>query len=191
MVAAEEYIPEEPEASTANQPSGDVSTEDLRQALEEARAQSERYLANWQRAQAAFINFRRRTEQERSDQSKYASALLLVQLLPVRDDLERALGSVSSALAGLSWVDGIRLIYRKLEMVLETQGLTEITAMGERFDPSIHEAVHFAEGEEGRVISVVQKGYRLYDRVIRPALVVVGKGTGSGDSGEQPDATAN
>ncbi len=146
-------------------------------------------MANWQRAQADFIDFRRRAEQERAEQAKYAGAMLIVQLLPIQDDLERALQSVSPALAGLSWVEGIHLIYRKLQMVLEAQGLSEISAQGERFDPGIHEAVHYADGEDGHVLSVVQKGYRLYDRVIRPALVVVGKGDAiarSHDTGETP-----
>ena len=75
------------------------------------------------------------------------------------------------------------LFRSKLQMVLEGQGLTEVSAQGERFDPSIHEAVHFADGEDGLVLSVVQKGYRLYDRVVRPALVVVGRGGPGEQSG--------
>lgn len=190
MVVQEEHVPEEQAAPAAEQPPPtDLSPDELRQALDDARSQADRYLANWQRAQADFTNYRRRNEQERTEQAKYASAFLLVQLLAIQDDLERALSSVSPALAGMSWVEGIRLIYRKLQMVLEAQGLTEILAQGQRFDPSIHEAVHYADGEEGRVISVVQKGYRLYDRVIRPALVVVGKG-GQDTSGE-PSPPAN
>jgi molecular chaperone GrpE len=156
----------------------DVVAEDvesLKKALAEEKAKAEGYLANWQRAQADFINFKRRMEQERSETAKAANAMLMLNLLPVLDDLERALESVSVKLAGLTWVDGIHLIYRKLLAILEGYGLSEIKALGEPFDPNLHEAVLYGEGEEGKVIEELQKGYKLYDRVIRPAMVKVGK----------------
>jgi molecular chaperone GrpE len=148
----------------------------LRKALAEEKARAESHLANWQRAQADFINLRRRHEQERGEVTKFANATLLLSLLPVVDDLERALASVSPKLAGITWVDGIRLIYRKLQATLEAQGLSEIKAMGEPFDPHIHEATMYGEGEEGTIVEELQKGYKLHDRVIRPTMVVVGKG---------------
>lgn len=157
----------------------DVVAEDvesLKKALAEEKAKAEGYLANWQRAQADFINFKRRVEQERSETVKAANAMLMLNLLPVLDDLERALESVSVKLAGLTWVDGIHLIYRKLLAILEGYGLSEIEALGEPFDPNLHEAVLYGEGEEGKVIEELQKGYKLYDRVIRPTIVKVGKG---------------
>ena len=80
-------------------------------------------------------------------------------------------------LAGLSWFDGIYLIYRKLQQLLENSGVTPIQTEGQAFDPRFHEAVAHAEGEEGKVISEVQRGYKLHDRVLRPAMVVVGKGS--------------
>jgi len=98
-------------------------------------------------------------------------------LLPMIDDLERALMNVDTHLAGLTWVDGIRLIHRKFQAVLEMTGVQEIEADGETFDPSQHEAVSQGPGEENKIIAVVQKGYRLGDRVIRPAMVVVGDGS--------------
>jgi len=155
---------------------GELDVESLKQAFAEAKAKAESYLANWQRAQADFINYKRRAEQEKEELTKFASAMLILNLLPVLDDMERALASLSTRLAGLTWVDGIRLIYRKLQAVLEAQGLTQIQTAGERFDPALHEAVLQAEGEEGMIIEELQKGYKLHDRVIRPALVVVGKG---------------
>lgn len=148
----------------------------LRKALAEEKARAESHLANWQRAQADFINLRRRHEQERDEVTRFANATLLLSLLPVVDDLERALASVSPKLAGMTWVDGIRLIYRKLQATLDAQGLSEIKAMGETFDPHIHEATMYGEGEEGIVVEELQKGYKLHDRVIRPTMVVVGKG---------------
>ena len=110
-------------------------------------------------------------------------------ILPLLDDLERALQSVDVRLAGLTWVDGVRLIHRKFQAVLEISGVQEIEADGATFDPTLHEAVMFGEGEEGKVISVVQKGYTLNGRVLRPAMVVVGKGTegARGEPGAQPE----
>jgi len=109
--------------------------------------------------------------------------MLIVNILPVLDDLERALQSVSKELAGLTWVDGIQIIYRKLQMVLEAQGLKPIEAVGKAFDPNAHEAVLRAPGEEGIVLAELQRGYMLHDRVIRPALVKVGNG--EADQGPQ------
>jgi molecular chaperone GrpE len=150
--------------------------ESLKEALSEEKAKAEEYLANWQRAQADFINYKRRIEQERGETAKFANAMLILNLLPVLDDLERALESVSVKLAGLTWVDGIALVYRKLQAILEGHGLNEIKALGEPFDPNLHEAVLFGEGEEGVVIEELQKGYKLHDRVIRPTMVKVGRG---------------
>ena len=150
--------------------------ESMKKVLGEERARAESYLAQCQRAQADYLNLKRRTEQEKGEMTQFANSMLILNLLPVLDDLDRALNSVSSTLAGLTWVEGVRLIYRKLEAVLQAQGISDIKAIGERFDPNIHEAVLHREGEEGVVLEEVQKGYRLQDRVIRPSMVVVGQG---------------
>ena len=150
--------------------------ESLKQVLAEEMVKAEGYLANWQRAQADFINYKRRNEQEREEFTKFANATLMLSLLPILDDLERAFNSVPPRLAKLSWVDGIKLIERKFRTSLEAQGLTTIKALGEPFDPNFHEAVRQDKGKEGMVIEEVQKGYKLYDRVIRPSRVVVGNG---------------
>jgi len=165
--------------------------ESLKKALAEEKAKAEDYLANWQRAQADFINYKRRVEQERNEATKFANAMLVLNLLPVLDDLERALENVSTKLAGLTWVEGIRLIYRKLQAVLQGHGLIEIKALGQPFDPNLHEAVLYGEGEEGMVIEELQKGYMLHDRVLRPTMVKVGRSkeekeeTGETDEGGQ------
>jgi len=148
----------------------------LREALAEERKKTEENLAGWQRAQADFINYKRRTEQEKEDISKFANSILMLSLLPVLDDLERALTSVPSNLTKLSWVDGLKLIKRKFQASLEAQGLTEIEALGEPFDPNLHEAMRQGKGKEGIVIEETQKGYKLNDRVLRPSQVVVGNG---------------
>ena len=151
------------------------SIEGLRQQLAQEKERAEAYLANWQRAAADFQNYKRRVEQERAEVARLANAALIINLLPLMDDLERALDSVDTRLAGMTWLDGIRLIERKFQALLEMSGVTEIEADGQDFDPNVHEAVTFGEGEENKVISVVQKGYSLGGRVLRPALVVVGK----------------
>jgi len=150
--------------------------EALKQALAEEKEKAEGYLANWQRAQADFINYKRRSEQEKEEISKFANSLLMLNLLPVLDDLERAFASIPPHLANLTWVDGIRLIERKLQASLEAQGLSLIKAIGEPFDPELHEAAMHSKGKEGIVIEELQKGYKLHDRVIRPTMVVVGNG---------------
>jgi molecular chaperone GrpE len=150
--------------------------ESLKKSLAEEKEKAEKYLANWQRAEADLANLKKRAEQEKSEITNFANGMLIVNLLPILDDFERALDSVSSKLAGLTWVDGIRLIQRKLQAVLEAQGLSQIEALGRDFDPTLHEAVLVGEGEEGKVIEEIQKGYKFHERVLRPALVKVGKG---------------
>jgi molecular chaperone GrpE len=148
----------------------------LQQALAEEKEKSERYLANWQRCQADFDNYKKRSEQERGEVIELASRALISNLLPVMDDLERALALVPTELEELNWTEGIRLIYNKFRATLEAQGLAEIKARGEPFDPRLHEAIMQQDGEEGMVIEETQKGYKFKEKVIRPSLVIVGKG---------------
>ena len=173
-------IPSESDDSQASEVEPEVTeVEDiaaLKQSLVEAEAKAEANLANWQRAQADFINYKRRTEQERKEISQFAKATLILELLPVLDDLERAYAVIPLRLAKNSWVEGIRLIWSKLQTTLEAQGLSEIKAVGEPFDPHLHEAVRQDKGKESVVIEEVQKGYKFHDRVIRPSKVVVGNG---------------
>ena len=163
--------------------------ESLKQALAEAQQKAEEYLANWQRTQADFINYKRRTEQERQDFSRFANANLSLSLLPVLDDLERALSSTpQTKSAKHSWVEGVRLVDRKFRTTLEAQGVTPIKALGEPFDPNFHEAVRQDKGKEGIVIEEIQKGYMIHDKLLRPAKVVVGDGSTEDDKEEPTDA---
>jgi molecular chaperone GrpE len=155
----------------------------LRALLQEEREKAASYMQNWQRAAADYQNFKRRVEDERGETARLASAAFIINLLPLIDDLERALHNVDGHLAGLTWVDGIRLIHRKFIALLEMSGVEEIAADGQSFDPSVHEAVAQVPGDENKVVSVVQKGYKLGDRVVRPAMVVVGAG-GAANEGE-------
>jgi len=173
-------IPREPEEGQTNEVKQEVTEvedmETLKKIFAEEKEKAEGYLANWQRAQADFINYKRRSEQEKEEISKFANAVLMLNLLPVLDDLERALASIPPKLVGFTWVEGISLIERKLRTSLEAQGLSQIKALSEPFDPELHEAAMHGKGKEGMVVEELQKGYKLHDRVIRPAMVVVGNG---------------
>lgn len=150
--------------------------EALNEALAEEKARAETNMTGWQRAQADFVNYKRRTEQEMQEIGKRANSTLVLNILPILDDLERALTSVPDDLAGVSWVDGLSLIDRKLRGALEAMGLSPIKAIGEPFDPNIHEAVMQGKGKEGMVIQELEKGYRFQDKIIRPTKVIVGSG---------------
>ena len=147
----------------------------LQAALEEEKTKALHYLSNWQRTQADLVNYKKRSEQERQEAVKYENSLLVLKLLPVLDDLERALGSASGDGGDGSWSEGIKLIHRKLLGVLEAQGLSKVNALGETFDPAVHQAVMRQEGEENKVLGEVQKGYRFNGRLLRPAMVIVGE----------------
>jgi molecular chaperone GrpE len=162
-----------PQAEAAAEPE---TLEAARSLLAEEREKAQRLLANWQRAEADFANYKRRVEQERGEVKRLANAALIINILPILDDLERALASLDIRLVGLTWFDGVRLIYRKLQLVLESAGVSQIEAEGQPFDPRFHEAVMYGEGEEGKVVAEVQRGYKINDRVLRPAMVIVGKG---------------
>lgn len=153
--------------------------EALRQELEEAKAQAAEYLDGWQRARAEFANYKKRNEQERQELFKLANTTLITRLLPIFDDFERAFQTLPRNLLSFTWIDGVALIYRRLQAILEAEGLTLMETEGQSFDPLVHEAVTYeesAEHQEGQIIGEVQKGYKLGDRVLRPALVRVAKG---------------
>ena len=191
MSDEEKPMEEQEAAATGADPGSD--TEALRKALEEQTSKAETHLANWQRAEADLANYKKRTDQERQELSTLANAMLVSGLLPVLDDMERAFDTVDVKLAGLTWVEGLKLIYRKLQLTLETQGLSTINTVGETFDPKVHEAVLETEGEDGKVVGELQKGYRFRERVIRPAMVKVGRGQRQGreeSSSAEPSPSA-
>jgi molecular chaperone GrpE len=174
----QEDAPEEAPADARAEQEEPTDVEGLRARLREEAEKAQNHLSNWQRAAADYQNLKRRMEQERSEVGRLATASLVINLLPLMDDLERALRTVDIKLAGLTWIDGVWLIYRKFQAVLENAGVKEIEADGLPFDPNVHEAISEAPGEEGTVVSVVQKGYMLGERVIRPSMVIVGKKAG-------------
>jgi molecular chaperone GrpE len=163
------------DAALPSSASGDETAE-LREQLEQERARADINFGNWQRATADFQNYKRRTDQEREESARFANTALILNVLPAVDDLERALQHVDPEFEASVWVEGVRQILRKLKGALTAAGVTEIPAVGEPFDPNVHEAIGEDEGESGRVSSEAQRGYRLGNRVIRPSMVVVGRG---------------
>jgi molecular chaperone GrpE len=156
----------EPEAAPPEELAAEREIEDLRRALEERDAQ---YL----RLAADFENFRRRAAQESLDRAQYAAENAAVALLPVLDNLQRA---IQHAPEGDPMVDGVRMVAKQFVDSLRSIGVTPIEAEGQPFDPSLHEAIAGEESPEvdrDTVAAVLQPGYRLHDRVLRPALVRV------------------
>jgi molecular chaperone GrpE len=151
----------------------------LRQQLEATQAQADEYLDDLRRERAAFQNYKKRQESERGELRRRAQVDLLVQLFPILDDMERALETIPDEQADQPWVEGMAFIQRKLQKTLEGLDVVPVEAeAGQSFDPFVHEAVTYEEHQEyeqGKIISVVQKGYRHGERVLRPALVRVAR----------------
>ena len=150
--------------------------QDVEKVLAYTKQKVEEYLDSWKRCQADFINYKRRAEQEKMEMGDYANRQLILTLLPVLDDFQRAFDVIPPKFVKTSWVDGIRLVERKLWSILEAQGLSPIKAVGETFDPNLHEALMHIKGEDGKIVQELQKGYKLNDKVIRPSQVAVGNG---------------
>lgn len=144
--------------------------------FEQAKAEAAEYLDQLQRTQAEFANYKKRIERKREEYISLANAALISKLLPVLDDCKRALQTVPDNLRGLTWVEGIALIERRLQLTLEQEGLAEIEAVGNTFDPELHHAVVSQETTEypdGEIIDELQKGYKLNDKLLRPSMVRV------------------
>lgn len=147
--------------------------EALKKRLAEAEAKASEYRDSWLRSQAEFQNYRKRLERDSELTYTSMNGDIVKKILPVLDDMERALQNRPE---DSSWASGIQLIARKLQNTLENEGVKKIEAEGLEFDPNFHEAISHepADGvQSGHVISVVQSGYMLGERVLRPAMVRV------------------
>lgn len=156
----------------------------LQQELEEQKAKAAEYLDGWQRARAEFANYKKRIEKEQEDMIKSANGAFIVKLLPIMDDFERAFQTLPLDLMGMTWLEGIALIQRKLQVLLEQEGVTVIESEGQMFDPTLHQAVTHEESEEheeGQIMGEVQKGYKMGDKVLRPSLVRVARKASSNE----------
>ena len=143
--------------------------------LQAARDEAQATFGRYQRLAADFDNYKRRTGQELRDRTQYANEELLRKLLPILDNLRRALDHAPEGVDP-NWFEGIKLVTRQFEDTLRAQGLSTIPAIGEKFDPSKHEAIareETDEHEEGTIVEEMQPGYRLHERVLRPTLVKV------------------
>jgi molecular chaperone GrpE len=174
-VAEESMVNEKTENyESAGEETADTLT--VAEQLAVAEAKAAEYLDGWQRARAEFANARKRLEKERGEAYLNASVDIASQLLPSLDDLDRALNSVPATIAQDKWFEGMVLVRRKLQNILENLRVTTIQTVGQPFDPNIHEALSLQpsdEYESGTVIAEAQAGYKLGDRVLRPALVFV------------------
>lgn len=148
----------------------------LEEQLTAVQAEADDYKDRWMRGQAEFANARKRMEKQRLEAYPNATANVMNKLLPIVDDLERAMENIPAEIEGNSWLEGIQLVQRKLATTLENFNVTPIEALGEPFDPNLHEAITQEESEgfeSGAVCRVLQTGYKIGDRVIRPSLVAV------------------
>lgn len=165
--------PVEAEAMPENGEQTETEVETLQRRLEEVQAKAAENLDGWQRTQAEFINYKNRVQRDREMDYASMKGDIIKKVLPVLDDMERALANRPD---GDSWANGMELIARKFQNILEVEGLKRIDAAGQPFDPNFHEAISSEPSEEvesGHVIAVVQNGYMLGERVIRPAMVRV------------------
>lgn len=189
----------EPIEETTDQPPGDTADDapsdvgrdtvtSIETAIEERDANYDRFL----RAQAELDNFRRRVQKERTEDARYASARLARDLLPVLDNLERAIDAAGNTedVAGL--VEGVRMVAKQLHDVLDGHAVKPIDTTGAAFDPNLHEALTQVPSPDHPPMGIVQeveRGWTLHDRVLRPAKVVVSSGppeASSDDSSNQP-----
>ena len=180
-VKAEEKVPEEevpeeevPEEAAGEDKAGEAEAAEKAAADEKtaAEAESERYM----RLMAEFQNYKKRAAKEKTDTLQYANEKIVGDLLPVIDNFERALATETDDLEG--YAKGMQLIFEQFKKALENAGLEEIKAMDEEFDPNVHNAVmtdNIEDKDDGKITKVLQKGYKLRDKVVRPSMVAVNK----------------
>jgi molecular chaperone GrpE len=173
------HVPEaEEKKETAAEAAETVTTETLSAELEKTRAQSLEYFEGWQRERADFTNYKKRIERDQIQMAQAVNGNIIKKYLVVMDDLERALKARPTEGDGAKWAEGIDLVYRKFQTILENENIKRIPADAADFDPNLHEAISHEESpdhESGQVIEVLQQGYMIGDRVLRPALVRVAK----------------
>jgi len=147
--------------------------------VERLRGQAAEYLDGWQRARAEFANYKKRVEREQEESRARVVADMLQDFVTILDDLERALRDRPTDGDAAAWASGIDMIQRKLMAVLDAEGVRPmIPVAGEMFDPNVHEAISHEpspDHTEGQIIGIIHQGYRIGERVIRPALVRVAK----------------
>jgi molecular chaperone GrpE len=146
--------------------------------LDDLRQKTDEFSDGWQRERAEFANYRKRVDRDREMERQNSKIDIIKKYLAVHDDFERALKTIPPESAQAAWLEGLKLIDQKLKNLLEGEGIAPIPVENMAFDPVLHEAISHEENpdfESGQIIEVVQKGYTIGERVIRPALVRVAK----------------
>ena len=169
-----EEVKEEAAEETAEAGTGEKQEEKEAESKPDEKAAEEQESERYMRLMAEFQNFKRRAAREKTDIHAYANEKIIGELLPVLDNFERALGTSTDDAEG--YAKGMELIFQQLKTALEHAGLSEIKALGEEFDPNVHNAVMTEdsdEHEDGHISKVLQKGYKLKDKVIGPSMVAV------------------
>jgi molecular chaperone GrpE len=177
------------DSSPMNEP-GDAASASPADPIAEAKAEAQRFKDQWMRSAADFDNFRKRSRKELEDTRKAGREELLKDLLPVFDNLERAMTSAERATEVKPVSDGLKLVLRQFTDTLGRSGITKVPTVGQPFDPSMHEAIQQVETDEvapGTVMAEVQPGYLQGDRLVRAAMVVVAKPKGE-DAAAESDA---
>jgi len=173
-MSEESVQPEEPVSEGGEEP----DENGLQEQLDEALREKDQFRAIAQRAQADLVNYKKRVPEEIQESRRSATTGILLRTLSVVDDLERALALIPKEAVAPGWSEGLTLVLRNLNTVLESESVKRIEALGRNFDPREFEAVmheETSEVEEGTVVHVVREGYRHRDRVLRAAQVVVAK----------------
>jgi molecular chaperone GrpE len=173
----EEFVPEDGEGNTATTKD---TVKDLRQKLKKAVEEKQQYMEGWQRTKADFVNARKREEEARKEIAKFANEDLLMQITPVLDSFTMAFANKDAwEKVDKNWRVGVEYIYSQLKGILEQNGFKEYDPTGETFDPMRHHAIETVEvsdqNQDHKVINVVQKGYELNGKIIRPASVKIGE----------------
>lgn len=155
----------------------DLKIVDLENKLEEEKKKSEEYLNNWKRAQADFINYRRRESELFEDMMDSQKASLIMELIPIYETLGLAVEHFPKEMEKSEWAMGVCQIKIQLESILKKKGLEEIKSVGEKFNPDVHDAVDMVESEkpEGEILEEVQKGFKLNGKLVRAAKVRIAK----------------
>jgi molecular chaperone GrpE len=179
--AAQTNNEQQPDAAAQDGAAAETSATELEQLqarIQQLEQESATNKDAYLRAAADLKNFKRRAEEERGNLVRNASAGVIMKLLPVLDDFDLAMQHAPAEVAQSSWFNGVQGIQRKLQLILETEGVKPIEAEGQPFDPHVHEAVmHEDAGPEnsGKVTADLRRGYTLHDRVLRPSMVKVGQ----------------
>jgi len=151
---------------------------DLKSELEKAHTQTKEYFEGWQRERADFMNYKKRVERDQTQLHQVVTANIIKKFLAVLDDMELAVKNRPTDATDQNWWNGVELISRKLQGILDAEGIARIPAENEFFDPNRHEAISHEDNpnfQSGQVIEVVKQGYTMGDKVIRPAMVRVAR----------------